>query len=226
MGARDPAWERGPGADTSSKRVCASSPRGTTSSSRGGRPAKGARVIATSAQAGRAAHPTARPHLAAPPDLSFEDQIHLFRSRYPGGFEDRAWIARYRGTSEGRRAKGHATPAIAEARTALSAEVLDRALAVDGTAVIIAAATSVLEHTSLLTGHQIQPLREVSPNRSGHFVQVLRDLLKVDAYELRSSGGRRADTRGPRQRQLARRCPRDVDRPARCVRPQRSAIGK
>jgi hypothetical protein len=135
---------------------------------------KAARVIADlRRKLGDAAHHDGSVHTSpAPPDLSFEDQIHLFRSRYPGGFEDRA--------------KGHATPAIAEARTALSAEVLDRALAVDGTAVIIAAATSVLEHTSLLTGHQIQPLRDVSPNRSGHFVQVLRDLLHgEDAYELR-----------------------------------------
>jgi hypothetical protein len=149
---------------------------------------KAARVIADlRRKLGDAAHHDGSVHTSpAPPDLSFEDQIHLFRGRYPGGFEDRAWIARYRGAHEGRRAKGHAEPAIAETRAALAADVLDRALASDGTAAIIAAAAHVLEHTSLLTGHQVQPLRDVSLNRSGHFVQVLRDLLHgEDAYELR-----------------------------------------
>ncbi|HWM88155.1 MAG TPA: hypothetical protein VNO33_20015, partial [Kofleriaceae bacterium] len=121
------------------------------------------------------------------PELSFDDQIRAFRLRYPDGFSDRGWITRHRGAPGGRRTKGHAEPAYAEAREALTAAVIDRALAENRGFEIANATLRVLENTSLLTGPQIHLLRDLSPSRQGSFCQSLRELLYdgEQAYELR-----------------------------------------
>jgi hypothetical protein len=137
---------------------------------------------------GDGAHHDGTAHTAAPtPELSLEDQMRLFTRRYPKGFADPAWIGRYRGRPQGRRAKGHAEPAFAEARAALAADVLDQAMADSrAAAAIVGTAIEVLANTSLLSAAQLRPLRGISPARHGHFAQTLRALLHgEEPYELR-----------------------------------------
>jgi hypothetical protein len=149
---------------------------------------KAAQIIADlRRKLGDAAHHDGSAHTApATPALSFDDQVRLFRSRYPDGFADAGWVARYREKPDGRRAKGHAEPAFADAQETLAADVLDRALAEERESDVAAAALRVLEQTSLVTGTQLAPLRGMPPGRHGHFAQVLRALLHgEEAYELR-----------------------------------------
>lgn len=149
---------------------------------------KAAQIIADlRRKLGDAAHHDGSAHTApATPELSFGDQIRLFRAKYPDGFEDAAWVTRHRGKPDGRRAKGHAESAIADAQAALSADSLDRALAEERASSIVDEVIRVLEHTSLVTSAQLQLLRGMPPLRHAHLVQVLRALLHgEDAYELR-----------------------------------------
>ncbi|HKE20644.1 MAG TPA: hypothetical protein VKB80_37475 [Kofleriaceae bacterium] len=148
---------------------------------------KAARVIADlRRKLGDASHHDSSAHpVPAAPEVSFEDQLRVFRTRFPGGFGDAGWIARHR-VRPGRRSKGHADAAIAEARAALAADVLDRALDDDRAGSIHAASVAVLDQTSLVSGMQLQPLRALLPVRFGYFGQTLRDLLYGEgAYELR-----------------------------------------
>jgi hypothetical protein len=128
----------------------------------------------------------ARPRTAAP-GLSFEEQVHGFRSRFPEGFADPAWIARYRGRPGGwRRAKGHVDAAFVDARGVLALDELDRALTEDRATEIVTATSAILERTSLLNGAQTEPLRTLPPARHATFGQALRDLIHgEEAYELR-----------------------------------------
>ena len=187
---------------------------------------KAARVIADlRRKLGDAAHHDGSAHSApAAPDLTFEDQIRLFRARFPAGFADAGWISRHRGKPDARRSKGHADAAIADARTALSAAALDRALEEDRAGAIIAAATAVLEQTTLVSGVQLQPLRGILSARFGHVGQTLRDLLYGEgAYELRFERFAAALTqqRGPRPTwQLATALPALISPEQHvCVRP-------
>jgi hypothetical protein len=122
----------------------------------------------------------------AVPDLSFDDQVRLFTDRYPEGFADPAWVTRHRGKEGVRRAKGHMEPAFAEARAALAADVLDQALATNRASSIGDAAFKVLEHTSMLTHHQLRQWQAMTSWQPLQFGRTLRDLLHgTDPYELR-----------------------------------------
>lgn len=149
---------------------------------------KAARIIADlRRKLGDAAHHDGSAH-AAPetPELSFDDQVRLFTMRYPAGFADPAWIARYRGKPDGRRAKGHAEAAFADARAVLSADALDRALAGNRAFEVATSALTLIESTSMVSGAQLRPLRSMPPMRHPGFAQTLRALLHgAEPYELR-----------------------------------------
>jgi hypothetical protein len=147
-----------------------------------------ARIIADlRRKLGDAAHHDGSAHTApATPELTFEDQVRLFTTRFPEGFDDKGWIARYRGTPDGRRAKGHCEAAFAEVRATLAVDVLDRALAEERVFEVAASTIRLLESTSLLTGPQLRPLRTMAPRLHANLVQTLRGLLHgTEAYELR-----------------------------------------
>lgn len=59
-----------------------------------------------------------------PPVMSFADQVRVFQHMYPKGFEDPAYIGKWRNPGEGRVTKKHLDPAIEQAQQVLSAESL------------------------------------------------------------------------------------------------------
>jgi hypothetical protein len=149
---------------------------------------KAARIIAELRLKLGDAAPPSQGHTEPPaaPGLSFDDQVHAFRTRFPGGFDDAGWISRHRGAPGARRAKGHAEAAFADAQSVLAVDVLDSALAEERGHTIAAAAIGVLERTSLLNTAQIEPLRTLPSVRLASFGQTLRELLYgEEACELR-----------------------------------------
>lgn len=118
--------------------------------------------------------------VAAPADVTLDEQIAIFRIQHPDGFAGDAWQAARRGVEQGRRLKRHRVPALAEAAERLAAATLQRALD-DGTASeVVASLIEMLAATDLVSATQLEPLRTLPPSRHGGFVQALHELLWTD----------------------------------------------
>jgi len=102
------------------------------------------------------------------------EQMLVFRSLFPQGFDDPAWIKEHRG-GDGRALKRHRAPAVSRARDSLAQESLDALLEAGQTHSVIERACEVLDKTDLVTKSQVDPLRETG--RDSRLAQAVVDFL-------------------------------------------------
>jgi len=115
-------------------------------------------------------------------NLTFADQLQIFRIKYPGGFTDDGWPRGGKGT----RLKKHRQPAIDEARSTLSDEALQEAIAAQSCAEIVQALAALLARTNLLKPKELTELRQQPGELAGPHVAALRELLYGDNETPRS----------------------------------------
>lgn len=112
------------------------------------------------------------------PVMSFEDQLRVFRSLYPGGFEDPAYVDSVRVSDDGRRRKHHRDPAIEEARELLSEERLAELIDHQDWTGVHKSAVQVLRHTDLCSPSKVvRPLAAMEPEYRRRFAEALVSVL-------------------------------------------------
>lgn len=139
--------------------------------------------VAAAAAAGTSGAGAARTR----PDISFEQQLAIFATKYPEGFADPNWIDSHRGDPDkGRRLKRHRVRAITAAQQLLSSDALEAVIDEQRASEIHASVVELLTSTDLVSAKQLDPLRQLPAARHAAFVSRLRDLLHGDdVYELR-----------------------------------------
>lgn len=106
------------------------------------------------------------------------EQILVFRSLFPLGFDDAGWIKEQRG-GDGRALKRHREPAIKRAQDALNKESIETLINAGQTHTVIERACEVLDKTDLVTKSQVDPLRGTT--RDSRLAQSMLDFLHGDA---------------------------------------------
>lgn len=109
--------------------------------------------------------------------MSFEEQLLLFRDRFPQGFSDPAWLEDQRGLGAPKRVGAHRDPAIAEARQVLDAAVLESRLAKQEYGEVLADMGALLRRTDLVPSGEIAPLLEVEEGQQRVLVNAVLDFL-------------------------------------------------
>jgi len=127
----------------------------------------------------------ARPQ-AKTEQIGVDDQITIFKSLYPGGFQDAKWAEEVRGTDAERRLKKHLDPAIADARDRLSQERLDEALAAGNHGAVRDALIGLFNATDLVAAKHVRAFRDATEGEPADIAKTLRELLWGDGtYEER-----------------------------------------
>ena len=102
------------------------------------------------------------------------EQVLVFTSIFPGGFDDPKWIKDHRGEG-GRALKRHRDHAIKRAQEELAKESLDALLDAGQSRSVIERACTVLDKTDLVSKAQVDPLRNAT--RDTRLAQSIRDFL-------------------------------------------------
>lgn len=114
-------------------------------------------------------------------EVSFLDQLRLFRVRFPGGFGGDTWAEAYRRPIESRKAKRHVEIAVTVAETSLSEGPLRASLASGDYAAIISRVCGVLGKSSLASpSKDIKPLEGIPDDRLEEVATALVGLLHGD----------------------------------------------
>lgn len=119
----------------------------------------------------------------------FDDQVDLFITMYPGGFQDEQWIEDHRTTS-GRALKRHREPVVNDTRDLLSKERCDELIEGGRHEDLVESALDILAATSLVAISHVKTLRRISDEEKVEFAERIRDLLhgegdfdeRFDAY--------------------------------------------
>ena len=131
--------------------------------------------------------------------VSFDEQVALFLTDYPGGFGDPGWIREARGDSGGRKTSRHRDPAIERARSSLSAEELAPLVQTDRYDEIITRAQQAIEGCSLVSASQGALLSSVHPSKERVFAGALNDWLHGDDLPARHFDRLVASLEGPKR---------------------------
>lgn len=107
--------------------------------------------------------------------LTFEEQLQVFLTEYPGGFADQAWKDGHRGEGASRRLKRHRDAATADAQEQLSREALDELIAAGNHAEVVRRIVEMVHATDLVTRAQAEPIAAAAPSPA--FSAGLRDYL-------------------------------------------------
>lgn len=110
----------------------------------------------------------------------FEDQLKIFRSLFPKGFEGERWRERRRGV-DGRRLKRHRDPALELAADKLGEAELKTFVEEDRAEEVVQRVAEVLETTDLVTSSEVQALSRLDVGVQKEFGKALVDLLYGDA---------------------------------------------
>ncbi len=111
------------------------------------------------------------------PVASFDQQIELLRTLFPGGFVGDGWIAEHRGSATGRGLKRHRDPVIRAAQETLSSEACAAWIASGKHAALANAVFEVLSNTSVVGLGDIKTLREMDAETTVQFAEAVADLL-------------------------------------------------
>lgn len=111
------------------------------------------------------------------PAASFDEQVELFKSLYPGGFQGEKWTEEHRGTPEGRDLKRHRDPAIAQAREVLAEGEVAAMMAEARYADLRSAVTELLASTSLVSLRHVKTLRGLEEDETERFAEAVAGLL-------------------------------------------------
>lgn len=106
------------------------------------------------------------------------EQMLVFRTLFPGGFDDPAWIKEQRG-GDGRALKRHRDAAIKRGQDGLNKDSLEALVNAGQTHSVIERACEVLDKTDLVTKAQVDPLRNTG--RDSRLAQALLDFLHGEA---------------------------------------------
>jgi len=111
-------------------------------------------------------------------DVSFRDQLKLFRERFPGGFSGDAWADAYRRPVDSRKAKRHVDIAVTLAAKQLQESELRQALEDGDFAGIITRVCGLLGKSSLASpSKDVKPLAGVPEEQQESVATALVDLL-------------------------------------------------
>jgi hypothetical protein len=111
--------------------------------------------------------------------LSFDAQLAVFRSEYPGGFEDPAWLEGQRGVGAKKRLPKHRDPALSAAARDLSASAIRTAIASGKAGAVIEAVQNTLRRTDLVPSAELAILDPASA-RATTFAEALLAVLHGD----------------------------------------------
>lgn len=114
-----------------------------------------------------------------PEPVTFEEQLEVFLSEFPGGFASSAWVEQHRGGGAGRRLKRHRDAAIDDARRQLSADALRELIDAGQYDAVRQRALDVLGAVDLVTRAQLKPLE--AENGSERTARAIFDLLHGQA---------------------------------------------
>lgn len=107
--------------------------------------------------------------------VTFDEQLRVFESLFPGGFSDPAWLSAVRGAGEKRR-KCHRDATIQAARAELAVEVLEGAIERDPS-LALRALTRVLAATDLVGSKDSGALRRSPREHHADLARAIRDVL-------------------------------------------------
>ena len=110
------------------------------------------------------------------PLLSFEDQLSIFSSLFPQGFDDPKWISDVRGEDASRRLKRHRQPAISDAQTKLDAETMTRLVTSEDYDTICDLLSEVFAGTDLVATKRAKAIAKLKDTD--------KRLVSTHAYEL------------------------------------------
>ena len=111
-------------------------------------------------------------------DISFRDQIRLFRSRFPDGFGGQAWLDACRRPVESRKAKRHVDIAVEVAAEALAEPAMRALLDAKDWSGMLGALASVLKKTSIASpSKDVKPLEEIPEASTETVARALFELL-------------------------------------------------
>lgn len=113
----------------------------------------------------------------ATPEMSFNDQLRLFRSEYPEGFVGDAWKHDRHGTGERNRLKRHRDPAIAEAGKLLTCEQLDKVLKSGDPHAYLQQLIALIGETNLVPQGQLARLEAIDEEGAEELADALRAML-------------------------------------------------
>lgn len=109
----------------------------------------------------------------------FSDQVDLFKTLYPGGFQDEQWIEDHRTTS-GRALKRHREPVVNDAHDLLSKERCEELIEGGRHDDLVESALDILAATSLVAISHVKTLRRISDEEKVQFAERIQDLLHGD----------------------------------------------
>lgn len=112
-----------------------------------------------------------------PPVMSFEQQLEVFLSLYPGGFAGAKWLNAVRRPESGRARKAHLDPVIELAKVQLSREVLAAHLEEGDAEEVVKAALLVLSSTSLVKPADTAHIKGLSDVGQRIFAEGLMTVL-------------------------------------------------
>ena len=109
---------------------------------------------------------------------SFEQQVALFESLYPKGFQGEAWTREMRAPKSGGRAlKRHRDPSIAAAQSIFDAGEVAAHLAEDRHSTWTDSILDVLAETTLVSRSPVKALREMDSDQRRIFAEAAADLV-------------------------------------------------
>jgi hypothetical protein len=111
-------------------------------------------------------------------EATFEQQVALFESLYPEGFQGEAWTLEMRGPKEGGRAlKRHRDPSIAAAQAVFDSGEVASQLAEGRHSAWVDAVLDVLAETTLVSRSRVKALRAMEDDERRTFAEAAADLL-------------------------------------------------
>lgn len=110
------------------------------------------------------------------PSATFEQQVELFRSLYPEGFQGEEWKSEHRGT-EGRSLKRHRDHVVVLARETLSEGAVATMMAEARYTDLRDAVVKVLASTNLVSLRPVKVLRELDDEATEDFAVAVAELL-------------------------------------------------
>ena len=109
--------------------------------------------------------------------MSFDDQVRVFRSEFPGGFNDARWLEKQRGREATKRLATHRDAALVEAQEQLGARSLKARVAAHEYPAVHREILAVLKRTDLVPATELAAFDNGDPERQRTLVLAVLELL-------------------------------------------------
>lgn len=111
------------------------------------------------------------------PSATFEQQLEIFRTMYPGGFQDGDWIEDHRKGAGGKELKRHRDPAMKKTQELLSKERCAELISEGRHLELTADTLGILAKTSLVPVKTVRALKGLDDEEKVEFAESVRTLL-------------------------------------------------